>query len=150
MREAKRALHYLDELDLDLWHPATTADPSPLLVDLAGTIWIRQNGELANAGGQAPVGNIAEYLELLSPYAADGHLGPDLLRPRAHLRIVPLVVAGEPHVYGSRVTSRSLAALGRRGLTPAQIADMYELKQHWVEEVLDLERQLANSERPAA
>ena len=82
-------------------------------------------------------------LELLAPYVGAGQRGPDLLRPRPHLRIVPSKVTGEPHIAGTRLTTPTIAALGERGLSPSEIAEMYEVDDTAVTEALDLERDLA-------
>jgi uncharacterized protein (DUF433 family) len=65
------------------------------------------------------------------------------LRPRSHLRIVPLKVAGEPHIEGSRITTRTIAALQRRGFSADRIADMYEIDRTAVVQAIDLESQLS-------
>jgi len=66
------------------------------------------------------------------------------------LRIVPSKVAGEPHIVGSRITSRSLNSLAKRGFDPTTIAEMYGLDRQSVEEAIDLERQLSHGAEPAA
>jgi uncharacterized protein (DUF433 family) len=70
--------------------------------------------------------------------------GPDLLRPRPHLRIVPGKLGGEPHVAGSRLPTRSIAALAGRGLGPAEISTLFlDQTRAAIAEAIDLERQLA-------
>jgi hypothetical protein len=66
-----------------------------------------------------------DVLGLTAPFESAGLSGPDLLRPRPHLRIVPSKVAGEPHAEHSRLTTQ-VAALADRGYPVAQIAAMYE------------------------
>jgi uncharacterized protein (DUF433 family) len=66
-----------------------------------------------------------------------------------HLRIVPTKVAGEPHVEGSRITSRSLAALAARGIELGRIGELYDLSEAVVGEAVALEAQL-NPARAAA
>ena len=71
-------------------------------------------------------------------------LGPDLLCPRPALRIVPGKVGGEPHLAGTRLTTRSVAALARRGLDPGQIAGLFpDHAKGAIAEAIELERQLA-------
>lgn len=152
MRQVRETLTFLDRHGLDLWRPATSIADSPLLVDRSGTIWIRHpDGGLSDYTGHAVLDLKGEYLDLLAPYSEAGRRrGPDLVRPRPKLRIVPLKVAGEPHVVGSRITSRSLGSLAKRGFGSAAIAEMYGLDEQSVKEAIDLERQLSPSARPAA
>jgi uncharacterized protein (DUF433 family) len=71
-------------------------------------------------------------------------VGPDLLCPRPALRIVPGKVGGEPHLAGTRLTTRSVAALARRGLDPGQIAGLFpDHAKGAIAEAIELERQLA-------
>ena len=61
-----------------------------------------------------------DVLGLTAPFDSAGMSGPDLLRPRPHLRIVPSKVAGEPHVEQSRLTTQTIAALADRGYPQAR------------------------------
>jgi uncharacterized protein (DUF433 family) len=71
-------------------------------------------------------------------------VGPDLLCPRPALRIVPGKLGGEPHLAGTRLTTRSVAALARRGLDPGQIAGLFpDHAKGAIAEAIELERQLA-------
>lgn len=151
MRQVRETLTFLDRHGLDLWRPSAPTADSPLLVDRSGTIWIRHpDGSLSDYIGRTILDLKGEYLDLLAPYSEAGHRGPDLVRPRPKLRIVPLKVAGEPHIVGSRITSRSLVSLAKRGFNSAAIAEMYGLDEQSVKEAIDLERQLSPSARPAA
>jgi hypothetical protein len=95
MREVRRALVWLDKLDLDIWRDGAEAEsPSPLLVDRSGKVWIRTERGLTNTHGQWTVDLPAELFNLLAPFEPAGHRGPNLLKPRPSLRIVPLKVAG--------------------------------------------------------
>jgi len=150
MQDVREALAFLDREGIDLWRPDAAQD-DPLLVDRTGKVWVRTpDGVLTDHRGRSMLALEAECLRLLAPYSVSNWEGPDLLRPRPSLRIVPLKVAGEPHVAGSRITSRSLSALSRRGFAPRAIAAMYDLDEESVEEALDLERQLAVGTRSAA
>lgn len=72
-----------------------------------------------------------------------GRIGPDLRHPRPHLRIVPGKLSGEPHVEGTRIPSRSVAALRRDGLSDDQILRFYpSLSRVSVHDCLTLEDQL--------
>jgi uncharacterized protein (DUF433 family) len=151
MRQVRETLAFLDRQGLNLWQPSASTTGSPLLVDRSGTIWVRHpEGGLSDHAGHAILDLDGEYLDLLAPYSEAGHRGPDLIRPRPMLRIVPSKVAGEPHIVGSRITSRSLNSLAKRGFDPTVIAEMYGLDRRSVEEAIDLERQLSDGAQPAA
>jgi uncharacterized protein (DUF433 family) len=142
MNEVRRGLALLDELGIDVWNNAA-GHSSPLLVDSAGKVWIRTDSGLIDSAGQRSVDLPDGFLNLLAPFELDGLAGPDLRQPRPRLRIVPLKVAGEPHVVDSRITTRTLAALGRRGFTTKRIAKMYEIGEATVREALELEERLS-------
>lgn len=141
MPKVRKALALLDELGLDPWSPAAGAR-SPLLVDRTGEIYVRAGDGTLNLHRQ-PVLLSDDVLGLTAPFESAGVSGPDLLRPRPHLRIVPSKVAGEPHVEHSRLTTQTVAALADRGYSVAQIAAMYNEPQDVIGEAIDLERQLA-------
>lgn len=147
MPKVRRALELLDELELDPWRP-DASQASPLLVDRSGRIYVRDgrlhDDQVLNLDGQ-PSLLPAQSLGLTAPFEDAGLRGPDLLRPRPHLRIVPSRVAGEPHVEHSRLTTQTIAALGDRGYSAEQIAAMYEEPELVIAEAIDLERQLAGS-----
>jgi uncharacterized protein (DUF433 family) len=84
-------------------------------------------------------------LGLTAPFASDGVSGPNLLRPRPLLRIVPSKVSGEPHVVHSRLTTLTIAALAARGYSALRIAEMYDEPVEAIEEAIDLEQQLAST-----
>jgi hypothetical protein len=106
MPKVRKALALLDELGLDPWSQGAGAG-SPLLVDRAGEIYVRASEGMLNRHRQ-PVLLSEDVLGLTAPFESAGLSGPDLLRPRPHLRIVPSKVAGEPHVEHSRLTTRPL------------------------------------------
>jgi len=83
-------------------------------------------------------------LDVLGEFSSeDGRVGPDLVTPRPHLRIVPGKLSGEPHVERTRISSRSVAALLRDGLGSSQVLRLYpELTSEAIEECWDLETQL--------
>ncbi|HEY5847265.1 MAG TPA: DUF433 domain-containing protein [Nakamurella sp.] len=143
MPQVRQALTMLGEYNLDPWSPSAP-DTSPLLVDCAGRIFLRINGDVVDLEGQRSILH-EQVLELTAPFTSAGGDGPNLLRPRPHLRIVPAKVAGEPHIEHSRLTSRTVAALADRGFSPAQIAAMYDEPEQAIREAIDLERQLAGS-----
>ncbi len=140
MPRVRSALRLLDEVGLDLWNSDDT-DQSPLLVDGNGVIFVRVGTEVLNVHRQ-PALLPERVLALTAPFRDAGGDGPDLLRPRPHLRIVPTKVAGEPHIEHSRVTTQTVAALARRDFSPERIAAMYAISAAAVQEGIDLERQL--------
>jgi uncharacterized protein (DUF433 family) len=147
MSRVRQALALLADIGLDLWDPGSAA-PCPLLVDARGFIYVRQGDVVLDRSGQ-PALLPAEVLELTAPFTDAGLAGPDLVRPRPHLRIVPSKVSGEPHLEHSRITTLTLAALAGRGYSVKRIAVMYDEPEEVVAEALDLERQLAAG-RPTA
>ncbi|HEV8239228.1 MAG TPA: DUF433 domain-containing protein [Thermoanaerobaculia bacterium] len=141
-----RALVALHALDLELfengWPLVAVARDGQVLLD-------SPDRALRTPGGQTVA---RDLLNVVAPFdTVEGLRGPDLQAPRAHLRIVPLKLAGSPHVEGTRVETRALAALERHGFETGQIAALYpSLASHAIEEALDLEKQLARNLSKAA
>lgn len=140
MPKVRRALAALERLNLDPWDD-DVAGRSPLRVDRAGDILVVHGREVLTLDDQ-PTLLPADVLDLTGPFSEAGGRGPDLLRPRPHLRIVPARVAGEPHIERSRLTTQTLAALAARGYGSKQIAAMYDEPVAVVDEAIDLEKQL--------
>jgi len=70
--------------------------------------------------------------------------GPDLLRPRPRLRIVPGKMSGEPHLRDSRVTTLAVAAHSRRGYSDEQLGALYaDQDVEALREAVELEASLA-------
>jgi uncharacterized protein (DUF433 family) len=135
----RRALAELRGLDLDLW----TDEESPNVgVDRSGTIVLEPDREPRHLDGQHLID--AETFDVLRPFDLGvEHRGPDLVKPRPRIRIVPGKLAGAPHVYQTRVETQALAALKVRGLDATNIARLYPiLKLEDVDDALDLEREL--------
>ncbi|HWB70712.1 MAG TPA: DUF433 domain-containing protein [Egibacteraceae bacterium] len=128
--------HALEKLGPDLW--AVEADglaSSTILVTRSGDI-VLDRPPRQDVDGQA----LLDIVDLFAPFER----GPDLRRPRPHLRIIPGKVAGEPHLAGSRLTTRAVAALAARGLPFDDIAALYPHEEpDGLREALDLEAQLA-------
>lgn len=83
-------------------------------------------------------------LDLLGPFEVGDDQGPDLIRPRSRLRIIPGKVSGEPHLENSRITTRAIAALYQRMGDAASAAALYpEVACETVEQAIDLEHDLA-------
>ncbi len=94
-------------------------------------------------------------LDVLSEYRVDaerGIVGPNLVRPRPLLRILPGKLAGEPHVKDTRMPTSTLDALVERGYEQAEILRMYPfLSSEAIEQSRSLEQQLRrNLSREAA
>jgi uncharacterized protein (DUF433 family) len=146
MPAVRRALAALQVLDLELFE-----NGRPLVV-------VARDGQvlLDPSGGtlQTPAGQTVarDLLDVVAPFdTVEGLRGPDLRAPRVHLRIIPLKLAGSPHVEGTRVETRALAALAGRGFESSQIAALYPaVEPHAIDEALDLERQLARNLGKAA
>ena len=138
MRHVRDALVQLDEQGLDLWDGR--AEASPLYVDPTGKIVIVTPEAAHDLSGQ---GLLSEWLDLLGPFEGTDGSGPDLRRPREHLRIVPGKCAGEPHLDGSRLTTVTVAALTGRGYTLDDVVRLYpnETRESLVE-AIDLEHSL--------
>lgn len=139
MSEVRAGLHRLDELHLDLWDGRTAR--SPLFVDRTGQIIIVSDDAASDVSGQ---GVMSQCLDLLGPFeGSDGGRGPDLRRPREHLRIVPGKCAGEPHLDGSRLTTPTIAALAARGFALDDLARLYpDESPESIAEAIDLETSL--------
>lgn len=120
-----------------------------LFVDTGGTPHIASVRGLAEAGHdwqQAVARDLV--IDLLAPFQGEVR-GPHLLQPRPSLRIVPGKLSGEPHIRGTRVETRVLWALKRRGFDADQIISLYpELGRDAVQEAISFEEELANA--PAA
>jgi len=112
-----------------------------LLLDESGTPYLDAEG-LVDAAGHSPLLD-REQLDLLGPFETDSARGPDLVMPRPRLRIVPGKCAGEPHLSGSRLRTRSLMALTARGFTAARLRDFYPHEDPVaIEEAVEFEQSL--------
>ena len=138
--DVRRALANLEHRGLDIWDGAADEPDSPLRVDHSGKIWLQVDG-VAERGGQAALPGI---LDLLGPFECGHQRGPDLLRPRPRLRIIPGKMSGEPHLAGSRITTQVAAALYERIPDATRIAALYgDLDAGGFEEAIELEHSLA-------
>lgn len=110
---------------------------SSVRVSRSGELYFEKDDRVVRADGQLATG---ELLDLVKPYAS----GPDLLKPRPALRIIPGKLGGEPHVVNTRITTSTLNALARSGYTFEQILGMYRgLTEDELADALDLEAGLA-------
>lgn len=140
MNEVRQALKELDSLDLDIWSPKRE-ELSPLKVDPTGQIYVVTSERVETT---KRAGVFEASLDLLGPFRVGEGRGPDLIRPRPHLRIVPGKVSGEPHVAGSRVTTQAIVALYRRFDSVDKVAALYpDVNAAAVAEAVELEGELA-------
>jgi len=148
MPAVKRALGQLAELDLGLW--SDESGPA-VRVDLSGRIHLATDPSFEVDGRQRLLPPEGE-LDLLAPFPVkEGAQGPDLVRPRAHLRIVPGKLGGSPHVVHTRLESRAIAGLANSGLSSAKIYRLYpDVMSVAIDDALELEQQLANNLRATA
>lgn len=140
MPQVREALDELERLGLDIWAEEPHALGTPLLVSSDGRVHLA-DGWTAAAHGQL---SLVSMLDLLGPFGMGDHHGPDLVRPRPGIRIVPGKVSGEPHLVGSRITTRSVAAVYRRFGDLMRMAALYpEAAPQTIEQVIELENALA-------
>jgi uncharacterized protein (DUF433 family) len=148
MTDVREALERLRGVEREFW----TVQSAPVVaVDRAGGIIFDPTGEPIDLVGQAMFGD-HESLNLVLPFqTAEGTKGPDLICPRPSLRIIPGKLGGEPHIARSRVETRALAALARRGMGSSNIIQLYpNVPEVAVREAIDLEKQLADNLHPPA
>lgn len=140
MLQVRRALTQLASMGLDLWSEDQPGQAA-LVVDQRGAIFLRTPQGFSDTRGNSALPQ-ERHFNLLDPFEYEGHEGPDLLRPRPHLRIVPDRVAGEPHLEHTRLTTQTLAGLAARGYSVQRLAEMYDVPEVAVREAVDLESTL--------
>jgi uncharacterized protein (DUF433 family) len=149
MPAVRRALAQLAELDLRLWSEETGPN---VQVDRSGNVFVASEPgpEAANRQRALKTGG-ADLLDVLDPFlSSEGSRGPNLLRPRPMLRIVPGKLGGSPHVVHTRLESQALGALATNGLSVNKIYRLYPaVEPQAIDDALDLERQLEQNLRPA-
>jgi uncharacterized protein (DUF433 family) len=149
MPAVRDALSRLSKLDMSMWEEAAHGERQPRLrVDRKGRLYVGSSDESMTASGQLH----ADLLDLFSPFESEeGIRGPDLVRPRPRLRIVPGKLAGAPHVVRTRLETEALAAIARRGVSAGNIYRLYpNFDRDAIDEALDLEEQLARNLEPLA
>ncbi len=140
MSRVREALAELERRGLDIWDDSGERPDSPLRVDSSATIFLIDD-DTSRVDGQRPLDGM---LDLLGPFECDGQSGPDLLRPRPNLRIIPGRVSGEAHLVGSRITTQVAAALHRKIADVEKIATLYPgFGASLFEEAIEFERSLA-------
>jgi uncharacterized protein (DUF433 family) len=138
MPVVRHALRELDALDLDLWTDETIPN---VAIDRSGHIVLEPERAPRTLDGQHLID--ADEFDVLRPFDLGANAGPDLVKPRPRLRILPGKLAGAPHVHDTRVETQALAALRVRGLDTPKIGRLYPILEHEdIEDALDLERQL--------
>lgn len=139
MSQVREALEELEQRNLDIW--ADNGQPgSPLRVDRGGRIHLT-DGWSAGIQGQM---SLAGVLDLLGPFGNGKHRGPDLIRPRPGIRIIPGKVSGEPHLIDSRITTRSVAAVYKRVRDLNAVVALYPgMAPETIGQAIDLEHALA-------
>jgi uncharacterized protein (DUF433 family)/DNA-binding transcriptional MerR regulator len=140
MTEVRRMLQALDGAGERLGAPGVRILAAPngqITIETGNVLWSPL------VGGHRQVTHDG-LLDVLAEFPTnEGTIGPNLVEPRPSLRIIPGKLAGEPHVAGTRIPSRSIAALADDGLATEQIGRLYpDLSQTNIRECLDLERQL--------
>jgi DNA-binding transcriptional MerR regulator/uncharacterized protein (DUF433 family) len=140
MPQVREALEELEQRNLDIWADTGPRPGSPLRVDRDGRVHLT-DGWSAGVQGQM---SLAGVLDLLAPFGEDKHRGPDLIRPRPDLRIIPGKVSGEPHLVDSRITTKSVAALYDRVRDLTAVAALYPgIAPETIGQAVDLEHALA-------
>jgi uncharacterized protein (DUF433 family) len=123
-------------------------DVHSLNVDQTGKVFLSRRDGIETIEGQ---GTTALVKDMLRAFSTEGKIiGPDLVAPRPHLRIVRGKLGGEPHVRGTRLRTVDLADLREAGYLESQIAALYPfLAREQILEALDLEAQLQTNLRAA-
>ena len=121
MPRVREALAELERQGIDIWDDSGGRLNSPLQVDSSGKIYVVSDGVTGADGNQVLPG----ILDLLGPFECSEQPGPDLIRPRSTLRIIPGKVSGEPHLSGSRITTQVAAALYENLGDIEKVADLY-------------------------
>jgi len=141
MEQVRKALESIRTQGQEIW-----SEDVSIFVDRGGHVFFETATAVISGRrvGQTAMPNV---LELLAEFPSEaGVIGPDLKRPRPGLRIIPGKLAGEPHVAGTRIASKRVAALVKDGLNVGQVVDLYpDLSASAVGECVDLEQQLQSN-----
>lgn len=139
MQKVRKALLAIRDQGKEIWH-----EDLHVLVDRRGDVLVRTPDGIWK-GTPAGQSVVEDTLDVLAEFrSAPGLVGPNLSRPRPHLRIIPGKLAGEPHVEHTRIKSRSMFSLLNEGLAKYQVLRLYpELTTEAVEECWDLENSLS-------
>lgn len=139
MLSVRQALDGLRKLELPLWTPDNRC---PITVDRGGNLFIPGPAGPERPNGQLP---FQDMLDVMAPFdTADGTRGPDLVRPRPELRIIPGKLSGSPHIDSTRIETCAIGALHDAGYSNAKILKLYPyLSSSQVEDSISLEEQLS-------
>ena len=136
----REALDELERQGLDIWDDSEGKPDSPLRVDSSANVFMVADDVIGADGQPVPPG----VLDLLGSFECRKQRGPNLIRPRPSLRIIPGKVSGEPHLAGSRITTQVAAALFENIQDVERIADLYPgFEAHSFEEAIEFEDSLA-------
>jgi uncharacterized protein (DUF433 family) len=125
---------------LDIWD-AGASGGSPLHVDAHGRIYIATVDGVSDPDGRSL---LEVGVDVLGVFSVEANHGPNLIRPRPHLQIVPGKCAGEPHVAGTRLTTLALKVLADRGFDEDAVPRLYpDQDRVALREAIDLEQALA-------
>jgi uncharacterized protein (DUF433 family) len=138
MPAVRRALEALRDLGAPIWKAGSER---ALFVDGTGQIYLKRPEGVQNLDGQLGDEGL---LDLVAPFkTSEGTRGPDLVRPRPELRILPGKLGGSPHVVGTRNETCAIAALAKEDFNTDGILSLYPyLTREQIEQAIDLERQL--------
>lgn len=140
MPRVREALAELERLGLDIWDDSGDQPDSPLRVDSSAKIFVIADDVVGADGQQALPGT----LDLLGPFEYGERQGPDLIRPRPNLRIIPGKVSGEPHLADSRITTQVAAALYENIPDVGKVSDLYPgVNAQSFREAIEFEHSLA-------
>jgi uncharacterized protein (DUF433 family) len=141
MVEVRKALASIREHGQEVWSPYVR-----IFVDRTGRVHFLANETAWSVGDRGQAG-FPQMLNLLAEFHIERNVwGPDLVRPRPHLRIVPGKLSGEPHIENTRIGSRTIASLIADGLSKEKVTALYpDLPSDAVDECIDLEKQLQSN-----
>jgi len=148
MPKIRRALEELRGLELSIFDRRGDAR---ILADKSGHVFIRTpDGVIVDGVRSGQL--VFESIDLLAPFRSYGDLrGPDLIRPRPTLRIVPGKLSGAPHIAHTRIETEALATLRARGFDLSMIGGLYpDAPAAGISDAIDLEEQLGRNGTLAA
>lgn len=137
MPSVRQAIGELKRLNAPLW----SSERCSVVVDKGGHIFITGPAGLQRPNGQLP---IPDMLDVIAPFdSEEGSRGPDLMRPRPNLRIIPGKLAGSPHIEDTRIETCAIGALEEAGCSTDNILMLYPyISRAQIEQSIDLEKQL--------
>ena len=141
LNRIRSALEAVDELGTRLEKRGIRVWVDPhggLVIDLDGELLVPLSRGAAQVLAHLEGQNLVEVWK-----GPNGVLGPNLLEPRPTLRIIPGKLSGEPHVADTRIPTKTISSLSRRGLETDKVRELYpQLTPQSIEEAISLEAQL--------